>query len=89
MLASESFADTSPSDQSPLSRPWPAPSDIINPELRTLIAAVPFLLQISNGRSGSGDRWKAQHLSRLLGGRLQRHAHANTLNNVPSHAGRH
>jgi hypothetical protein len=45
--------------------------------------------QISNGRSGSGDRWKAQHLSRLLGGQLRRHAHANTLNNVPSHARRH
>jgi hypothetical protein len=37
----------------------------------------------------SGDRWKAQHLSRLLGGRLRRHAHANTLNNVPSHERRH
>jgi hypothetical protein len=37
----------------------------------------------------SGDRWKAQYLSRLLGGRFRRHAHANTLNNVPSHERRH
>jgi hypothetical protein len=47
-LASTSFAETSHSDQSSLSRPWPAPVRHRQSEPRTLITAVQFLVRISN-----------------------------------------